>query len=125
MPPSRKSIGFRSELIQFPTDRLTLRDMRRHEPELFTSDTLADLDACGLEVVATHYWELVCAEKAFAHAAGVPDPHLDVSREEIIEAIEIGYRRMRITEHPGHAEKLIQAIEDAAAQQARSASRGR
>lgn len=61
--------------ISFPTDRITLGDMRKHQPSLFSSDALLESSKLDqIQALATLHVELSLAERAFRSASLKPPP---------------------------------------------------
>ncbi len=113
--PSRKTLDLSK--INFPTDAITFGAIRRHEPgnvEWKSPPEPPEL----LEIVAIHRFEQRLAEKAFAGAIGLEDPHPRYQRAEFVDALCDGYRSYKICKNDSEAKALAEKIEDDARRQA-------
>jgi hypothetical protein len=119
-------------LIDFPTDRLTVKDLRKRWPHGF--DTSPPEDAVGLRIIgpyrrksldsiigSTIDTERELAERAFYAALGKEAPeHLSGSgREESMELLAHTYVGYGLATGEHHALELIRNIETQGAAQAR------
>jgi len=100
--------------MDFPTDRITVAQMRRKEPDLFRHKALMTQSADAINALATHCWEQFLAEKAFASALSLTDPHPNAPREEIIDALDDGYRAYGLSGGMHETRQLARDIESAA-----------
>ncbi len=103
-----KSVSVDHLTIQYPMDRVTFGQVRRHEPRLFARVVHTDL---GTEAMSAHSFEQCVAEKAFAKATGRPDPHPEYSRSELMEALDIAYQGFGLSTGPHQSMMLVQEIE--------------
>lgn len=120
--------------IDFPSNNLSIRDLRRCYPEEF--DREAELgffrDRRGAELVEAMLWgERTLAELVFNATLGrkeeatinVLEPwvveRLKVRREQIVEALKEDYLRYGIAAGPQAAAELVRGVEAAGVAQAR------
>jgi hypothetical protein len=103
--------------IDFPTDRLTLGQLRRFQPEVF--ETL-DGDVTDIEALPTFDLERALARKSFALALGLPDPHPDDDRQVSIRTLDRDYRRYSLSSGLQSTQQLVREFERAAAEQAKA-----
>lgn len=102
--------------IAYPLDRITFGQMRRREPELF--DHVVMNIQGRIEALATHVFEQVLAEKAFARHLALPDPYPRFDRSEILSALNDSYKEHGISTGMQQTRQLAREIEAAAARQA-------
>lgn len=69
--------------LEYPSDRITLGAMRRHEPPIFDRAFIYEESLSSVRAIATQFWEQVLAEKAFAKSLSMPDPHPTDGRSDI------------------------------------------
>jgi hypothetical protein len=110
--------GFDPAAIVFPSDAITLGQMRRHDPEVFTFDRLTDAHADSIDAVATHGLELVLAERSYARAAGLSDPHPGDNRSETISMLNDAYKEYGLSTGMQQTRQLVREFEAQAARQA-------
>lgn len=101
--------------IKFPTDAITLGQMRDKESERFATD---DFVSGHLQALSTRAIEYVLAEKAFAAALGLPDPVGHWHRAFIVELLGDAYREYGLSAGPHEDEQLARRIEGQAVEQA-------
>lgn len=109
--------------VQFPTDRITLGVMRRVEPERFEEKALASNVLRGSQAIAMLMWECVLADKAYAAAAHVSDPHSEVSRDYVVSVLNEAYVQYGISRGSAETMELVRRFEAMAAVQARVTTR--
>ncbi len=111
----------RLEALSFPTDRITIEQLRRDQPDLFSEKGLFGKrghDAAGwINVLAAMQSERVLAQKAFAAAAGQPDPQPDEDRHDQIDCMNEYYVRVGLSSGVRQTQQMARAIETAASQQ--------
>lgn len=111
--------------MQYPTDSVSVGQLRDRFPELFNGKALYknELNSATLDIVATMFIEQKLAAKAFAKAAGLPDPDPEplVNRRERLRMLDEDYRRYGISSGPQHTRELVRTFEAAAAKQGQSA----
>jgi hypothetical protein len=86
-------------------------------------DGLSRLLATDLDVVAAHAFEIRVAERAFAIAAGLPDPFPTRSRESDVDALDEAYRVYGLSSGVQATRHLVREIEASARAQAAKISR--
>lgn len=111
--------------MHYPTDSVRVGQLRDRFPELFNGKALYknELNSATLDIVATMFIEQKLAAKAFAKAAGLPDPDPEplVNRREALRMLDEDYRRYRISSGPQQTRELVRAFEAAAAKQGKAA----
>jgi hypothetical protein len=105
--------------IKFPSDAITLGQMRAREPGLFRPPALDRLGATGIDAIATHRWELRLAEKAFAEVLGLPNPIPNDDRRSVVEMLNRAYKLFGVSSGIQQTWQLVRDFESAAAEQAR------
>jgi hypothetical protein len=103
--------------ISFPSDALTIGQMRRHFPEVFDSGR-NDLDFDDIELYGLLSVERDLAIAAFEEASGRRTPAV-MSGEETSMLVDL-YVRYHIASGPHHAEELIRAFQQTAVDQVRT-----
>lgn len=106
--------------VKFPTDQITLGEMRRREPLLFSHRNLGDIRASSIDALATHCWEQYLAEKAFASELKAPDPHPNERRSDIIALLDGAYRAYGISAGFHETRQAAARIEAASHAQAKT-----
>lgn len=123
MPQSEPEIDHAK--MQYPTDKVTVGQLRARQPELLNGKALytSRLTNTTLAIVGTMSLEHDLAAKAFAKAAGLPDPDPDplVSRREAMRMLNEDYRRYGISSGLQQTKELVRAFEAAAARQGKAA----
>lgn len=114
--------------IAFPSDNLTIRDLRRAHPDQFDVDDGPDFfDHVGENILADDtigtmlYVERLLARGAYEEARGNRDYLLKkqaVEREGLIAELAEDYMRYGLASGPQHAQQLIRDFEAQAAAQA-------
>lgn len=105
--------------IKFPSDAITLGQIRVQEPNLFCPHVLDRLHADEIDAVATHRWELRLAEKAFAEVLGLPNPLPRDDRRGVVQMLNEAYKQYGISSGMHQTRQLVRDIEAAAVEQAR------
>jgi hypothetical protein len=116
--PEQEGPQFDHLAVEFPTDRITFGQMRRAEPQDFGPQHFDKLKGC--DTFATHSWELMAARKAFAAAAGLPDPHPGVDRGQIISTLNDAYKEYGLSTGLEMTRQLVRDLESAVANQGRA-----
>jgi len=116
---------FELEKIDFPTDRITVGELRRRQPRIFNFLTHHSEHIDNVLLAGTMAVEQELAFKAFARAAGLPNPDLDpfTSASELMRMLDRDYRRHGISMGNQQTKQMVRTFEKAAAAQGR-ASRG-
>jgi len=105
--------------ISLPTDRVTLGDIRRCQPKLFTPESLLERARFDrAEILATLHIELTLAEQSFARALGRADPYPEDSRQELLQMLNRDYRRYGLSTGLQQTRELVREFEAVAARQA-------
>jgi hypothetical protein len=129
MADEQEAPRLRLALLQFPTDALTIGDLRRAQPKLFSEEGLfRDFDIgpiYSLDAITFMRSERILAQKAFAVAAGLPDPWPKEDRGVEIEDLNRYYVQMGLSHGLRETGQMVRAFEKAAAQQAGPPPRGR
>lgn len=114
-------------LLEFPSDKVRLGEMRRHEPRLFTRDSLPATQAADLEACDAWLTELALAEKAFDRACGNSHGrYASDSRSRMVNQLDTFYRKYGISMGQRETQELIRRLESQAREQApRSAAADR
>lgn len=118
--------------LSFPSDHITLADIRRAHPDRFDTEDGRRFKSIELEdksftVSLIIHLEHLLARAAFEKAAGLPGNVLHdvglLEREECIEELTGFYQAYGVAQGPQHTEMLVRDLEARAASQA--AKRGR
>ncbi len=104
--------------LQYPSDIITLEQMRNDDPALMTIASLASLSASSIDAVATHYWEQVVAERALNDALDRPPPSQRLNHTEVVEMLDNAYQKYGISSGRQQSMILIRDLEAQAARQA-------
>lgn len=98
--------------LQFPSDGMTLRQMRMTQPDLFTPDSLARVPAADICGIAVHALELAVALKAFAQATGsiTADPYPHEDSKALDDALVRAYVQSGLSPGPVHAAELVRDL---------------
>lgn len=104
--------------IAFPSDAITLGQMRKQEPGLFTDNALQSTKLLDCDAVATHWWERVLAENAIARAAGRSLPHPDVDRTHVVnDLLHEAYEMYGLSKGIHETGQMVQRFEQDAVRQ--------
>lgn len=106
--------------LRFPSDSITLGQMRADDPALFSKTSLEGLTATHVEAIATHWWEQMLARKAFSKAAGMPDLDTGTDMAFIVSTLNSAYRKYGLSSGMHQTRELAREIEIAAASQVTS-----
>lgn len=117
VPPAKPLPELDHRLMELPSDRITLGQMRIKEPELFTRESLRAHGLSEAEALSLYSIELRLAERAFASAAGVPDPYPKTSRSWQAEILNEAYVRYGVSRGIHETEELMRSMEAGAAAQ--------
>ena len=115
-------IGLDLQSIVFPTDRLTVGQLRKVCPTDFefnwkykSNNEIRFLDTL---LPALHH-EREYAARAYATAAGLQAPHIPYfDADELIEMIAEDYKKLGISTGPAHTKQLLRDLEKQAVAQA-------
>ena len=126
MPASDPPPDVDHTLIDFPSDRITLGQMRKREPNLFERASLEVESPAQAEGHSLYSIELRLAERAFAAAAGHPLEEGSFDREWYLEVLDDAYQRYGLSSGTHETRELVRAFEAKAAEQAKQhRNRGR
>lgn len=107
--------------IAFPTDSITLGQMRRHEPYLLDELSTSGGHLAANDAFATHRYEVMLALKAYATAIGKPDLLPDTSQPEIVAHLSSAYAAFDLGKGELSIRELVKSIETQAIHQAAQA----
>jgi hypothetical protein len=112
--------------IPFPTDQLTIGDMRKEDPDLFHGgyDSLS-APASHINALATCHIEHKLACRAYVKALGQSDPYPLHPRQDDVDALVDSYRKYGLSRGKNESLQLIERIESAARSQASQHIKGR
>lgn len=110
--------GLDCSKIDWPSNRITVKQLRDAEPLLYKGYLHAIPDG-NMEVLRTLYrQERLAAERIYAKALGGDDPDPMVSRITILDWMEEIYPKYGICSGREQCKQLLRRIEDAAVEQA-------
>lgn len=106
--------------IAFPTDAISLGEMRRRDPQLFTRQALRDDVVSDSEVLCILGIEMKIAEKAFARGLGRADPYPrpEDQRDVLAEELNWAYCEFGLSTGMQATRELLRQVEAAAEAQA-------
>ncbi len=107
--------------IAFPSDQITIAQIRKEQPYMFAFDTLGTDHASNFDAINTIRCELILAEKAWASALGHSEPQPDFDRREEIAMLNDDYVRYGLSTGIAKTRQLVRDFEKAVAEQARTA----
>lgn len=102
-------------LLTFPSDKVTVGQIRRVQPSLFSPAKAGGDNVYALAVLSA---ELLLAEKAYAEAAGLPEPWPAWPRKGLIESLQEDYQRYGLSSGVKQTLELVRRFEQDAANQA-------
>jgi hypothetical protein len=102
--------------ITLPSDQVTVGQIRRIQPELFSPAMGGPID--DVYILAVLSAELLLAEKAYAKAAGLPDPWPDWPRKGVVDSLDEDYRRYGLSTGLKQTHELVRNFERQVAKQA-------
>ena len=100
--------------LSFPSDAITLGQMRMASSHVFGALTCRTNDIGSIDALALHMFEMRFAESAYARATGLPDPFEGLSDEER-HMVERGYVQYGLCSGRHQAKELLKGLEVAAA----------
>jgi hypothetical protein len=105
--------------ISFPSDKITIGQLRKEQPDVFTERSLYnDAPARDLNAFNTILCELGLAKKAWAKALGKPEPEPNEDRLEEIDMLNDDYVRYGLSTGIAKTRELVRTFEKAVAEQA-------
>jgi hypothetical protein len=105
--------------LAFPSDRVTLGQLRRRQPTIFDQASKFRIPAGSLEILATIHLENIVARRAFAAECNLADPSPTEDRRELIRLLDADYRRYGISSGIQQTRQLLRELESAARKQGR------
>lgn len=105
--------------ISFPSDRITIAQIRKEHPDIFTEDGLFAARASSFLAISTILCELGLAKKAWASVLRKPDPQPNENRLEQITMLNDDYVRYGLSTGIAKTRQLVRDFEKAVAEQAR------
>lgn len=105
---------FDPRLIPFPSDKITLGDLRRVEHESFAWHALGNT---GDNALAICEWEATLARNAFAQALGIKESNFQ-EKMDILYFVNSAYKDHRLSPGIQETRELIRRVEQAARAQA-------
>jgi hypothetical protein len=106
--------------IEFPSDRITVGQLRKEQPEAFDEiGKYTNITFRTVNVAATIATERKLVEKAFAAALGLPDPSPNYSRRYEIDMLNDDYCRYGLSTGKQATTQLVRELEKAAKLQAK------
>jgi len=120
MPEEQPTARLNPETIAFPSDRITLGQIRKRYPFLFDHETGHQYSFDYIEPVGTQGAELALAERAFAASLGLPDPHPDDTRQELLHMLNADYVRWGISSGLQQTRLFVSELEASAVGQAKA-----
>lgn len=118
MPAKERPLKLDLAAIDFPSDKVTLGEMRRLEPSMFVPGKFFQWHLDDVGIISTLDVEMVLAETAFAKRAKLPNPHPEVARSEAIAWLNDGYKECGLSSGLQQTKLLVREIESAAIRQA-------
>ena len=122
MPNESDTPKLRLAHLQFPTDALTIADLRRDQPILFSEEGLFrsydDSLATSMNVLTYMLSERILAKKAFANAAGLPDLWPQENRRDEILDLNEYYVKMGLSKGLEQTKQMVGDFEQASVRQA-------
>jgi hypothetical protein len=110
--------------IEFPTDRITIREIRVADAAFAGPEGLSGRLATDIEAIAAHRTELELAVRAFEGAGrkgGQPPRH---TREELVQDLDAAYRRYGLSQGLHQTRAMVRRFEAQAVAQAEGFRRG-
>lgn len=118
MPPRpRRTREIDLSTISFPTDQITFGQLRKRFPNQFTMDAVQSNEPAKIIPVSALHLEMTLAKKAYAAAAGLPDPHPDDDRRMSIIMLNEDYCRFGISAGLQQTRRMVSEFETEAARQ--------
>jgi hypothetical protein len=112
--------------ISFPSDRITIGQIRQEQPDTFAEDGLFTAHATYFLAISTVLCEQGLAKKAWAAALGQPDPEPNEDRLEQITMLNDDYVRYGLSTGIAKTREMVREFEKAVAKQAlKSEGKGR
>jgi len=121
MSPDKRVPPLDWSKIEFPSDRITVAQLRKDQPQLLEdAETAIEYRMTDLNVLATIASERELAQRAFAAAMGRADPiPAMMSRSQKIDLLNDDYVRYGISKGLQQTRLLVRELETAAKRQAK------
>ncbi len=119
MPSRRLDLELNLATLGFPSDRVTVGQLRRRQPTIFDQSSAFRIPAGSLEILATVHLENVVARRAFAAECNLADPFPSEDRRELIRLLDAEYQRYGISSGIHQTRQLLRELEAAARKQGR------
>lgn len=112
MPEEQKPDPYDFSTVEFPSDRLTLGQIRRQEPEIMTSHRqMGDRHPADIDALDACRMEHILAKKVWAKVVGMPDPHPRHIRREEVDNLSHIYKRYGISKGKLETNEIIRRFE--------------
>lgn len=127
MPDANEDFNPDLSSIEFPSERITLGQLRKVEPEFLSTDrAMIDNHMTVVHGINALRIEQILARQAWAAAIGLPDPIPFRKRATEIEYLTDVYKDYGISTGPQQTEELVRRFETEAARLAKlSVGQGR
>jgi hypothetical protein len=113
---NKESLLLQVAKLSYPSDAVKLGTIRHEQPEGLTAAALSEFPFGQLAAGAMLHFEQILAARAFADAAGLPDPfQFSGKRGELISFLNDDYRRYGISTGTQMTKQLVRAFESTAA----------
>jgi hypothetical protein len=97
--------------LRFPTDGVTLSEMRRVDPWVFDMEPADPSRLATTTVFGAHRIEIVLAQRAFARAAGRTPSDGWGPRDDLVSVLNCAYRSLGISRGLHQTRELVRGIE--------------
>lgn len=104
--------------IAFPTDALTLGDLRKQELHSYEPVTIVEEGFPRTRIYRAIGWQGILAHKAYDATANESEPYPAYKRDEIVKALDEVYQEWRLSTGTHASMEMIRRIETAAQDQA-------
>jgi hypothetical protein len=123
MQGANSDSGWRPSRLTFPSDSVTIADIRRSRPDI--AESLSDPSIKASDIAALHALsiEIHLAKTAFAKAAHIPAPPSIVSRDEQVDMLNRIYLELGLSAGMRCTKEFVKLFEKEAEVQARSKGR--
>jgi hypothetical protein len=119
MPSRGPDLELNLATLGFPSDRVTVGQLRRRQPTIFDRSSAFHISAELLEILATVHLENVVARRAFAAECNLADPFPNENRCELIRLLDADYRRYGISSGIQQTRQFLRELESVARKQGR------
>lgn len=119
MPEDKREFVLDASTIDLPSDRVTVGQIRRRQPYLFTSEgyrqSLLDIDVIAIADV-----EVALAAKVFAATLKLPDPRPHDDPRDLVDILNTSYREWGLSSGMQQTKQLVREFQEAAVRQAKA-----